>query len=109
LSERACKVVALNCAQTGDDTATPHYDEHVERRVFGALVDCITPDRLVALVGRGADAIAPFRPAAGKDKPVDAEAGSIRGLSPGGAQTACRLGSNGVRPSVRSRSSSPNR
>ena len=77
---KGLKLVALKQLTAGEDLAKEHYAEHVERPVFGELVDFITGGPLVAAVLEGPRAVAAARQTIGGTDPVEAATpGSIRG------------------------------
>jgi nucleoside-diphosphate kinase len=62
-----------------ESLAKEHYAEHTEKPFFGELVSFITSGPVVAMVVRGADAIAGMRVIMGATNPIEATPGSIRG------------------------------
>lgn len=69
----------LKLLQLSKEQAEKHYAVHKERPFFGSLVEFITSGPLVAMVWEGPDAIGLCRKLMGATKPMDAEAGTIRG------------------------------
>lgn len=69
----------LKMLQLSKEQAEKHYAVHKERPFFGSLVEFITSAPLVAMVWEGPDAIGLCRKLMGATKPLDADAGTIRG------------------------------
>jgi len=61
------------------ELAGRHYEEHVEKPFFGALVEFITSGPVVVMQWSGEGAIAVARTLMGITNPADADPGTIRG------------------------------
>jgi nucleoside-diphosphate kinase len=77
---KSLRIVALRQARIDEDFAGRHYAEHAEKAFFGELVEFITGGPLVAAVLEGQDAVAAARQLIGATNPLQAVAGSIRGV-----------------------------
>jgi nucleoside-diphosphate kinase len=69
----------LKLLQLTREQGERHYAVHKEKPFFGELVEFITSGPLVAMVWEGPDAIGLCRKLMGATRPMDAEAGTIRG------------------------------
>ena len=73
------KLIALKQLIPSREIAEQHYGVHRERPFFPGLVDFITSGPVVAMVWEGDGVIASSRKLIGATKPLEAEAGTIRG------------------------------
>ncbi|NDJ60291.1 MAG: nucleoside-diphosphate kinase [Chloroflexi bacterium] len=77
--QRGLRIVGMKFMQVSRELAEKHYDVHRERPFFAGLVEYITASPVVVIALEGTDAIAAARKTIGATKPVEAEAGTIRG------------------------------
>jgi len=77
--KKGFKIAALKRLQLTREKAEVHYAVHKERPFFKDLVEFITSGPIVAMVIEGPDAIGLCRKMMGATKPLEAEAGTIRG------------------------------
>ncbi|MCA9883511.1 MAG: nucleoside-diphosphate kinase [Anaerolineae bacterium] len=77
--QRGLKIVAMKFIHMTEELAKKHYAVHEGKPFFNSLVSYITSAPVVVLALEGTDAIAAARKTIGATKPVEAEAGSIRG------------------------------
>ena len=76
---RGLTVRGAKLVQVDRDLAEQHYAEHVDKPLFGELVEFITSSPTLALVLEGEGAIKVVRTTMGATNPVDAGPGTIRG------------------------------
>lgn len=76
---RGLRIVGMKFMQISRVLAEKHYDIHRERPFFKGLVDYITSSPVVVMALEGTNAVAAARKTIGSTKPMEAEAGSIRG------------------------------
>ncbi len=74
------KIVAMRMLSMDSDLAARHYEEHIGRPYYNALVEFMTRSPIVAMVLEGTDAIALVRKLNGATDPTKADAGTIRKL-----------------------------
>jgi len=79
IEDKGYKIVGLKMIQVSEELAAQHYQEHVDKPFFQALIDFITSGPIVAMVLQGENAISGVRKFMGKTNPDEAEAGSLRG------------------------------
>lgn len=79
IEDKGFKIVALKMLQVSDELAAKHYEEHVGKPFYDALIKFITSGPIVAMVLQGENAVASVRKFMGKTNPDEAEVGSIRG------------------------------
>lgn len=79
IEDKGYKIVGLKMLQVTDELAAKHYEEHVGKPFYPALINFITSGPIVAMVLQGENAISGVRKFMGKTNPDEAEAGSIRG------------------------------
>ena len=77
--KKGFKLVGLKQLTPSIDLAAKHYGVHSERPFFKGLVEFITSGPVVAMVWEGEGVIASARKLIGATKPLEAEAGTIRG------------------------------
>src|SRR3954452_10621484 len=77
---KGLRVAALKRMQVDRDLAEEHYEEHREKSFFSDLVEFITGGPLVAMVLEGYEAVTAARQVIGSTNPLEAHAGSIRGV-----------------------------
>jgi len=76
--KKGVKLVGLKMLQITREMAEKHYQEHIGKPFFGALVDYITSGPVVAMVIEGKDIIATAREMMGATNPLKAATGTIR-------------------------------
>lgn len=79
IEDKGFKIVALKMLQVSDELAAKHYEEHVGKPFYDALIKFITSGPIVAMVLQGENAVSSVRKFMGKTNPDEAEVGSIRG------------------------------
>lgn len=79
IEDKGYKIVALKMLQVSEELAAKHYEEHVDKPFYKALINFITSGPIVAMVLQGENAVAGVRKFMGKTNPEEAEVGSIRG------------------------------
>ena len=77
--QRGLKIVAMKFIHITEELAKKHCAVHEGKPFFEGLVSYITSSPVVVMALEGNDAIAAARKTIGATKPVEAEAGSIRG------------------------------
>lgn len=77
--QRGLKIVGMKFVVPSRELAEAHYAEHAGRPFYEGLVNYITSGPVVALALEGTNAVAAARNTIGKTKPVESDAGSIRG------------------------------
>lgn len=77
--QRGLKLIAMKFIHITEELAKKHYAVHEGKPFFEGLVSYITSSPVVVMALEGNDAIAAARKTIGATKPVEAEAGSIRG------------------------------
>lgn len=70
---------SLQMMQMSPELAARHYAEHQARPFFSELVDFITSGPVVVMVWEGEQAVAALRQMMGKNDPLQAAPGTIRG------------------------------
>jgi nucleoside-diphosphate kinase len=76
---KGLRITALKHMTVDRELAERHYAEHVDKPLFGDLVEFITGGPLVAMVLEGHEAVIAARQVIGATNPLEAHAGSIRG------------------------------
>lgn len=76
---RGLRIAGMKFLQMSRELAEKHYEIHKEKSFFASLVDYITSAPVVVMVLEGHDAIAIARKTIGATRPVEADAGTIRG------------------------------
>lgn len=76
---RGLRLVGMKLIQMSRDLAARHYAEHEGKPFYPGLIDYITSGPVVVMTWEGKEAITIARNTIGKTRPVEAEAGSIRG------------------------------
>lgn len=79
IEDKGFKIVALKMLQVSEELAAKHYEEHVGKSFYEALIKFITSGPIIAMVLQGENAVASVRKFMGKTDPNEAEVGSIRG------------------------------
>ena len=80
IERKGLRLQALELRTLERAAAEEHYAEHNEKPFFGELVDFITSGPLVAMCVEGDGAIKAMRQIMGATNPLEADAGSIRGM-----------------------------
>lgn len=81
---RAIKIIKPDMKIAGE-----HYDEHKDKPFFGELVEFITRGEVCAMVMEGHRAVETVRKLNGATDPLNADAGSIRGMYAASKQENC--------------------
>jgi nucleoside-diphosphate kinase len=76
---RGLRMAAAKFMLTPRALAEKHYAEHEGKPFYAGLLDYITSGPVMVMVFEGKNAVQLARNTIGKTKPVDAEAGTIRG------------------------------
>jgi nucleoside-diphosphate kinase len=76
---RGLQLIAMKLIQMSPDLAGRHYAEHEGKPFYEDLVSYITSGPVVAMVWKGAGAVAAARATMGVTRPVEAGPGTIRG------------------------------
>jgi nucleoside-diphosphate kinase len=79
LESRGLRIVGMKFMQVPRELAEEHYGEHRGKVFYEGLVSYITASPVVVMVLEGPNAITIARNTIGKTKPVEADAGTIRG------------------------------
>jgi len=79
IERRGFQIVALKLVTPSKALAETHYAEHSARPFFGELVSFLTSGPVVAIVVRGANAVAVCRSMIGATAPAASAPGTIRG------------------------------
>jgi nucleoside-diphosphate kinase len=79
LEKVGLRIVAMRMLQLTKAMAEKHYAIHKDKPFFDGLVKFISSGPVVAMVVEGKDAVKRVRRLAGATKPMEAEAGTIRG------------------------------
>ena len=79
IEDKGYKIVAMKMLQVTDELAAKHYEEHIGKSFYQALINFITSGPIIAMVLQGENAIEGVRKFMGKTNPDEAEVGSIRG------------------------------
>ena len=79
LEQRGLKLIGMKLMQVDDALARQHYGAHVDRPVFGGLVDFITSAPVVAMAWESNDAVEAVRNTMGQTNPTTSAPGTIRG------------------------------
>ena len=77
--QRGLKIVGMKMLRVSDELARKHYAIHEGKSFFEPLIQYITSAPVVTLVLEGPQAVQIARNTIGATKPVEANAGSIRG------------------------------
>lgn len=72
-------LTALKLLALPPETAAKHYEEHLGKSFYPALIEFITSGPIVAMVLSGPNAVKVVRAIMGTTNPVDAMPGTIRG------------------------------
>jgi nucleoside-diphosphate kinase len=76
---KGLKLVGLKMLRVGEDLASRHYAEHLEKGFYSALRDFITSSPIVAMAIEGENAVEIVRTLIGATNPQAADPGTIRG------------------------------
>jgi nucleoside-diphosphate kinase len=79
LESRGLRIIGMKFMQVPRELAEEHYGEHRGKVFYEGLVSYITASPVVVMVLEGPNAITIARNTIGKTKPVEADAGTIRG------------------------------
>jgi nucleoside-diphosphate kinase len=79
LESRGLRIVGMKFMQVPRELAEEHYGEHRGKVFYEGLVSYITASPVVVMVLEGPNAITIARNTIGKTKPIEADAGTIRG------------------------------
>jgi nucleoside-diphosphate kinase len=79
LEEVGLRIVAMKMLKLTKKMAEEHYAIHQGKPFFDGLIKFITSGPVVAMIVEGKDAVKRVRKIAGATKPMEAEAGTIRG------------------------------
>ena len=75
IEDKGYKIVALKMLQVSEELAAKHYEEHVGKPFYNALIKFITSGPIIAMVLQGENAISGVRKFMGKTSPEEAEVG----------------------------------
>ena len=78
--EKGLKILAMKMLQMDEKLASKHYEEHIGRPYYDALMGFMTSGPIIAMVLEGEGAIANVRAINGKTNPAEAAEGTIRKL-----------------------------
>lgn len=76
---RGLRIAGMKFIQMSRELASEHYAVHKGRAFYESLIDYITSGPVVVMALEGENAVEIARKTIGATKPVDAEAGTIRG------------------------------
>lgn len=79
IENKGFKIVAMRLSVMSEERAKKHYEEHVGKKFYQALVDFITSGPSVQMVVEGKGSIAAMRKMNGATNPAEAAQGTIRG------------------------------
>ncbi|OPX78127.1 MAG: Nucleoside diphosphate kinase [Methanosaeta sp. PtaB.Bin039] len=79
IENKGFKIVAMRLSVMSEERAKKHYEEHVGKKFYQALVDFITSGPSVQMVVEGKGSIAAMRKMNGATNPAEAAPGTIRG------------------------------
>jgi nucleoside-diphosphate kinase len=79
IEDKGFKIVAMRLSAISEERAKKHYEEHVGKKFYQALVDFITSGPSVQIVVEGKGAISAMRKMNGSTNPAEAAPGTIRG------------------------------
>ncbi len=77
--QRGLKIIGMKMLQVSEELARKHYAVHEGKPFFEPLIEYITASPVVVMALEGPQAVQAARKTIGATKPVEAEAGSIRG------------------------------
>ncbi len=80
IEDKGYRIRAIEMRTLERSLAEEHYAEHADKPFFDELVDFITSGPLVAMCVEGDDAIRGMRQIMGATDPLEADAGSLRGM-----------------------------
>jgi len=78
--KKGLNITAVKVLKPTAEIAKEHYSEHVDKPFFPSLFNYITKGKVCALVIEGDNAVNVVRKINGATNPLNAEAGTIRGL-----------------------------
>lgn len=78
--QRGLNIAAIKMIKPGRALAEKHYEEHKDKSFYYELIDYLTSGNLCAMILEGNSVVEAVRRINGKTDPLEAEAGSIRGM-----------------------------
>lgn len=79
LEQRGLRIIGMKFMSVPEALAKKHYGEHEGKPFFDGLVSYITSSPVVVMALEGTNAVAAARKTIGSTKPVESDAGTIRG------------------------------